>query len=364
MKKIILSIIIVSFIFVKVKAQCSITSSCNTGTVGFCSFPSPYSNLSNATEGVLYNENIQMSVGSVVSGYTISNVQITSITGLPSGVSYTTNPVGGVFLANSDACVLLSGIPALGAVGNYTISANLVVMTNAGPFPSSVNWQLVVNPQYSGCVIAPTCSISFAGYCTTPNENTYLQNANELSAYSSDIQISLGTMISNIYPINNATLTAISGFPSGLSYSVNPSIVINGGSNACINIQGIPTIGSSGNYTLTASVLIASGTTTLNAPPIIWYLTVNPSSTTNVKSINKTVDIYIFPNPATSELIITSLSYIGKIQIVDALGKVVFSDNANYAAQTKIDISNLAKGVYFIQINDGSKVSTRKFIKE
>ena len=364
MKKIILSVIAVCNFILHVNAQCSIIPSCSSGTMGLCSVPAPYSSLLNATEGILYNDIIQMSVGSTVPGYTINNVQITSITGLPSGITYSTNPSGGIIAANSDACILLSGIPNSGTVGSYTMVANLVVMTNSGPFPSTVNWQLTVNPQYTGCVIAPTCSVSAFGYCTSPLENTNLLNATELNSYSSTIQISLGTMISSIYPITNATLTTISGLPSGLSYSVNPSAVINGGSNACINIQGTPMLGSSGSYTLTANVLIASGPSTLTAPPISWYLTVNPASATIVNSINKIVEIYISPNPTSSELFISSPYHVGKIQIVDALGKTVIIYDANYALQTSINVSDLCKGIYFLQINDGSKTIIRKFIKD
>ena len=61
---------------------------------------------------------------------------------------------------------------------------------------------------------------------------------------------------------------------------------------------------------------------------------------------------------------ISSTSHFGKVQIMDALGKIVISHDANYATQTTIDVSNLTKGVYFLQINDGAKIITRKFIKD
>ena len=214
------------------------------------------------------------------------------------------------------------------------------------------------------CVIAPSCSIAAIGYCTAPAENTNLTNGTELIAYSNTIQFSLGTTAGGIATITNASIVSVTGMPAGFTYSINPSSgTINGGSNACLILGGTPGAGSAGTYTIAAlfNVNTSFGPTsqTLN-----WYLTIDASGTTSVKSLESVSNLFIAPNPASSELFISSLNHVGKIQIIDALGKTVISYDANYTNQTVVNIGSLIKGVYFLQMNDGNKTITKKFIKE
>lgn len=212
------------------------------------------------------------------------------------------------------------------------------------------------------CVIAPSCSTGTVGYCTTPAENTSLPNATELSPYNTTIQVSIGASIGGFATITSATLTSVTGLPVGMSYSVNPSSgVIPASSDACVLITGVPASASAGNYTVTANVTI---TTSFGDVPgsASWLLTVD--AVTGIRSYNQVSNLFISPNPATSELFISSTSHFGKIQIIDALGKIVISHDANYAAQTTINISALNKGVYFLQVNDGANFTTKKFIKD
>jgi len=72
----------------------------------------------------------------------------------------------------------------------------------------------------------------------------------------------------------------------------------------------------------------------------------------------------VFPNPANDKLYINSnpgsdsekISY----SIIDLYGRIVLENRIN---SSYIDISNIAEGVYFIRIVEGSQVSTSKFIK-
>jgi hypothetical protein len=212
------------------------------------------------------------------------------------------------------------------------------------------------------CTITPGCTIGSTGYCTTPATATPLPNASESTVYSTSIQLSIGATVGGVATITDATITAVSGLPAGMSYSLNPSSgVIVGGSNGCILISGTPASGSAGSYTVTASI---TANTSFGAIPAsgTWPLTVTGAA--GVRNYSESASFFISPNPATSELSISSTSHFGKVQIIDALGKIVISHDANYAAQTTINISSLSKGVYFIQVSDGTNLSTRKFIKE
>ena len=55
--------------------------------------------------------------------------------------------------------------------------------------------------------------------------------------------------------INTSTVTGVAGLPAGLNYLCTPtSCIVDGGSNGCFVIEGIPTV--SGTFTVTVSVLV------------------------------------------------------------------------------------------------------------
>lgn len=214
------------------------------------------------------------------------------------------------------------------------------------------------------CTITPGCSVGSNGYCTTPTAGSSLPNATVGTAYNTTIQMSVGTTYS-IATITNATITSVSGLPAGMSYSLNPtSGVIPAGGNGCMLITGTPAAGTAGNYTVTANV---TANTNFGAFPVTaaWMLTVDPATTTGIKTIAMLPStIVLAPNPAKSDLNLNADFNFGKIQIIDALGNVVLTHDANYATQATIDVRALNAGVYFLQIHDGTRILTRKFIKE
>jgi hypothetical protein len=77
-----------------------------------------------------------------------------------------------------------------------------------------------------------------------------------------------------------------------------------------------------------------------------------------VNNNNDTVNLY--PNPATTELIITATDKITSVSITNLLGQTVYSNNYN-AEQVEVGVGDLPTGMYFVKIN-GSDV--KKFMKE
>ncbi len=213
------------------------------------------------------------------------------------------------------------------------------------------------------CTIVASCTPgATTGYCATPSASTSLPSGNIGSAYSTNIQFSLASAIGGVVTINGATITATSGLPAGLATTLNPvNGAIAGGGNACLQIAGTPT-GAAGSYTFAAtfSVSTALGAQAVNAE---WYLTINAAAGI-AQLVQPTSVMIISPNPAKSELNISADFHIGKVSVIDALGKVVMSQDLNYTNQSTLDIRNLERGVYFLQANDGLKITTKKFIKE
>jgi len=71
------------------------------------------------------------------------------------------------------------------------------------------------------------------------------------------------------------------------------------------------------------------------------------------------LDIFIYPNP-TSDIVYIDGNYSQlKVVIFDILGKQVM----NKPITNSIDISQLEKGVYILQLFDGAKLTTQRMIK-
>lgn len=74
--------------------------------------------------------------------------------------------------------------------------------------------------------------------------------------------------------------------------------------------------------------------------------------------------IHIYPNP-TNDIIninLTDNEEKGFLVIYNQLGATIYQVNISSNKELKINVSNFQKGLYFIQISDGSKVFSEKFI--
>jgi len=74
------------------------------------------------------------------------------------------------------------------------------------------------------------------------------------------------------------------------------------------------------------------------------------------------LNLTAFPNPTTG---IINVEYTSKtpvqFDIINMLGENVFSQKTNNTKNTTIDISNLNKGLYFLQMITESKTTSLKF---
>ncbi len=76
-------------------------------------------------------------------------------------------------------------------------------------------------------------------------------------------------------------------------------------------------------------------------------------------------DFYVYPNPATNELNIVLMSNVqspqSTVHILNATWQLVTLSVVE-GQQSRIDISNLAAGIYFVQLSSSNKTKTIKFI--
>ncbi len=85
------------------------------------------------------------------------------------------------------------------------------------------------------------------------------------------------------------------------------------------------TTATAGTYSVAASFSVNTSVMP-TTQTLTWYLTIDAA--TGIKSYSQSANMFVSPNPASSELINSSASHIGKIQIIDALGKTVMLEDA------------------------------------
>jgi hypothetical protein len=73
----------------------------------------------------------------------------------------------------------------------------------------------------------------------------------------------------------------------------------------------------------------------------------------------------VYPNPTTGILTVemTNLGDRGEITILNIVGEVVLKSHYNNSEGTRIDLSRFEKGIYFLQVNDGRSIASRKILK-
>lgn len=87
----------------------------------------------------------------------------------------------------------------------------------------------------------------------------------------------------------------------------------------------------------------------------------NPLQTEEIISTN---DIIIYPNPSNGKFIIEETNFEnGIIEIFDMFGQLIYSES-NFNQRKEIDISGVAKGIYFVRVSGGTMNYTRKIVVE
>ncbi len=114
--------------------------------------PDTIVNLPHATVGQPYATDLQIRVGTDTAVTTpincnlhITDFTLTSITGMPTGFSYTTNPSNGVFPGGSSGCLHAVGTaPTPDMVGTYPLLVNVTAHLTCNGFP------ITQQPVFSG----------------------------------------------------------------------------------------------------------------------------------------------------------------------------------------------------------------------
>ena len=143
---------IFAFSAITAGAQCVINQSVFSGPNDYRILPDTVTNLPIATVAVAYSTDLQFHVQpdttTPLGTFPITQVQIDSITGIPAGFSYSTNPSNGTFPGGSYGCAGVTGLATAGqelggpnSDGVYPIviyyTATVSVFSQPQQFPTS-----------------------------------------------------------------------------------------------------------------------------------------------------------------------------------------------------------------------------------
>jgi len=86
---------------------------------------------------------------------------------------------------------------------------------------------------------------------------------------------------------------------------------------------------------------------------------------TRVSDLNVDFGFSIYPNPASSNITITIANAPASsvaVNITNGIGQNVYSAKEAPAKNINVNVENLSRGVYFVKVNAGDKILTKKLV--
>ncbi len=252
----------------------------------------------------------------------------------------------------------------------YTVTAfngncsaiKLVTVTVGPPVPAiSVNSQAV-------CVNVPST-------ITASGASSYLWNT---GAVTSGISVTLSANTN--YTVTGYNSPAcLSSYVFSVAANPSPTAALlstNASCGSCADgMISATALGATAPYTYTWTPGNANGAVLSGVTPGCYTVTVSDAFGCQSKSfacidavglferLNKVVDIKLMPNPTSGEFEIQLAAEASKIEIFDALGRLV-KQTASAKGTVKFDLSNEANGVYYVKVSSGEQASVMKLVKE
>lgn len=368
------------------------------GTIPTCATPPSSYNITHCSNW----GGLKMSYNSSCSGYT-------DVSGSSSGVDYFNQGTGGTSACQSGSPRTSNGYAHCEAVGYYpsaAASSEYVYQQMSGTFSTTVTYRITayINPQ-STFTLSPTTNSLSMGFCFV-NTSVGSTAANILGNVRSQTYVAPTItndaggwvkMEMDWTPPSNATYYVVVGpmlFCNDANHSTTFSWLIDDASigglcpvdagpdqqfncSCCAGGCNPPTIGTaSTGYTYSWSPTTGLGCstcaqTTANPGTVITYtltvsgagcitntdaVTVTKNSTTGCCCCSgrlqspESGSFGIFPNPSNGIITIdfSDSDVISKVEIVDVLGRTVYSVAGLSGPELTVDLSNEAKGVYTV----------------
>ncbi|MBM3185723.1 MAG: T9SS type A sorting domain-containing protein [Bacteroidetes bacterium] len=274
---------------------------------------------------------------------------------------------------------------AISAASNVSVSA-LVFSGSADGVTPPADHHI---PIYQG--LSSTCksfvSITGGAHCyyantnfncdfgeSTSSPNISITRAAQQTATYSILDPWLDFKLKGICNAYSAFMLAIGSQPGTVNETICPSVP-----TVSISANGMTLNSTAGGtpvgyqwYLNGTSINGATSATYQATQDGVYYLevtydygcTVSNNQTLGSSGLNELLmQIKLYPNPVKDHLFIESNMQIVNVNILDINGRRI-TEKINGSSFESIDISNLKKGIYLVEITDGVNSITKRFIKE
>lgn len=305
-----------------------------------------------------------------------------------------------------DSTSALANSSGANQIWNFTtLTSNTVpAVTSTYTTPSSVPGY-TASSVFAGSTVAKTDGTVSSFYKSTPTQFEFLG-----TVPSSSLSLSFtNTAVSAIWPVTNSysnsdpfsgSVKVVILIPSTGPFSGTQNVNATGTGTLQlpngITLNNCLQLTSNLNGTGSVNILTVTATMTMNTTNYEYYhssqkfpvLTVSYSKTsiklgatgtptvTNTTQISVNNDVFsginefslenslaIYPNPASDFITVSLNNNDAIVEIVNQIGQVIKSEKIN-SNTSRIDISALNSGVYFVKTKIGNKTSVKKLVKD
>jgi hypothetical protein len=221
----------------------------------------------------------------------------------------------------------------------------------------------------------PGANYADSTYGVWPDTVTNFPYATVSVPYSTDLNFKVpSTITADLDPtgafvgqtISSFSVDNVQGLPTGLNYACNvSSCTYSGGSNGCANLYGTTTL--TGTFDITIDVTVNVSTLFGNIPyatSFTGYKIVVGNAGIETSSFSK---FKITPNPVNDYLKITNFQNvldISSIQIFSYNGQLIKTININETIIDELDLRDIPKGMYLLNIKHAQGNDVLRFTKE
>ncbi len=236
---------------------------------------------------------------------------------------------------------------------NFSCNGNNLNTLNMKNINTSTmaSFSAISNPNLT-CIQVDDVAAATAAWTDIDPQTSYSENCNPIAVTSITVQGEAGA--NTISTLAGTLQMEASVLPMNADDNTYTWSVIDGTGSATIDQSGLLTAMTDGTVSITATANDGSGVF-----GTVEIIISNQSSNTIEQSIIYNLSIY--PNPTTAQIVVSANSTIEAITIMDIMGrrvKTIISPN------NAINVSDLSKGIYFLQIQIDENLLSKKMIKE
>ncbi len=211
----------------------------------------------------------------------------------------------------------------------------------------------------AGCGGNDDFPVTLGAWPNTPGDPNHSFNCNN-GVFKFDFQPTVSKASISSNTINSCAPLTVT-FTNGSTGYVNYQWSFGPGDTTSTILNPIKTFTVPGTYTV--SLVINKNSVCYGKDSTAILIVV-----TSCVGVNEIIELenkfMIYPNPSEGKLNISSDNYIDKINITDALGKIIFTDNLIEKKSFQVNVSDFRNGLYFLNVVSDNYNYHLKFIKE